>query len=131
MASTGTGGEPRAEEIVSLPLDAVPVTGCIAASEGRVLLARVEGEVVAYRNACLHRGSRLDDGAVRSGIVTCPAHLWRYRLADGACLNSAGALARLRCEVVGDEVRVRLPAAGPEPLREVLRAHARSWRRGS
>lgn len=130
MASSGTGGDPRAEEIVSLPLDAVPVTGATAAADGRVLLARVDGEVVAYRNACLHRGSRLDEGAVRAGIVTCPAHLWRYRLADGACLNSPGSLTRLRCEVEGDEVRVRLPAAATEPLREVLRAHARSWRRG-
>ena len=116
-------------EVVLFPVADVPETGCVAAGDGRVLLAHVDGEVVAYRNACLHRGSRLDGGVVRAGTITCPAHLWRYRLSDGSCLNAEGTLARLPSRVIEDQVHVVLPPAEPEGIRERLLAHAKSWKR--
>lgn len=108
---------------------AVPEGGCVTTAEGRVLLTRVGDTVVAYRNACLHKGSRLDAGVVRNGVLTCPAHLWRYRLADGTCLNADGTLERLSCRVVDGRVEVELPADAAGSLREQLLAHARTWRR--
>ncbi len=108
---------------------AVPEGGCVTAAEGRVLLARVGGTIVAYRNACLHKGARLHTGVVRDGVLTCPAHLWRYRLADGTCLNAEGTLQRLPCRVLDGQVEVDLPAEDSASLREQLLAHARTWRR--
>ena len=61
---------------------------CRAVAGGEVLLALVDGRVVAYRNRCLHRGARLETGVVRDGILTCPLHFWRYRLADGRVVGA-------------------------------------------
>ncbi len=108
---------------------AVPEAGCVTAAEGRVLLARAGGRIVAYRNACLHKGARLDTGVVRDGVLTCPAHLWRYRLDDGTCLNAEGTLERLPCRVLDGQVEVEVPAVSTAPLREQLLTHARTWRR--
>ena len=33
---------------------------------------------------CPHMGASLAGGFVEDGIVTCPWHYWRFRLADGA-----------------------------------------------
>ena len=42
------------------------------------------GDLHAFHNACLHRGTRLADGcgASRDGTIRCPYHAWRYAL-DG------------------------------------------------
>ena len=115
-----------------VPLAAIPESGCLAVADGRVLLARVDGEVVAYVNACLHRGAALDTGVVRAGTLTCPAHLWRYRLADGGCLTGPGGLQPVPVAVVDGEVEVVPPAGASDTagsLRERLLEHARGWER--
>ena len=48
------------------------------------------GRLYALDNVCLHAGSPLDDGAVWRGCVTCPWHGWRYELASGDLMTSAG-----------------------------------------
>ncbi len=119
-------------EPLRVALSSIPEQGCRAVADGRVLLARVDGEVVAYVNSCLHRGSAMDTGVVREGTLTCPAHLWRYRLTDGACLNGPGRLQPVPAAVVDGDVEVTPPAGDPDlatTLRERLLAHARAWER--
>ncbi len=43
-----------------------------------------DGQYFAIDDVCPHMGSSLGGGYVEDGIVTCPWHAWRFRLADGA-----------------------------------------------
>lgn len=102
---------------------------CRPAAGGVVLVARVDGEVVAYRNRCLHKDAPLDDGLVRDGTVTCPLHFWRYRLADGRKVGSEVGLEPVPVTVVDGEIIVAPPQPGTSSVREMLLEHARTWRR--
>ncbi len=42
------------------------------------------GQLFAIDDVCPHMGASLSEGYVAGGIVTCPWHAWRFRLADGA-----------------------------------------------
>ena len=101
----------------------VPFDGCLAVLGGRVLLARVAGDLVAYRNQCLHRATPLDGGLVRGGIVTCPLHFWRYDLTDGRNLAGGGSLERVEAWTDDGDVLV-VPPPAPTSLRQLLRDHA-------
>ena len=66
-----------------------------------------DGRYFAIDDVCPHMGASLGEGCVEAGIVTCPWHGWRFRLADGAWADSP----RIRIgtypvQVVGDDVRV-------------------------
>ena len=107
-------------------------TSRIVEGAGRsVAVFNVDGELYALDNACAHRGSSLGDGVVRNGVVTCPAHLWRYDVRTGLRSDAPGyAVASYQVTVEDDEVFVEVPA--PEParsIRDVLLEHARTWRR--
>jgi nitrite reductase (NADH) small subunit/3-phenylpropionate/trans-cinnamate dioxygenase ferredoxin subunit len=43
-----------------------------------------QGKFYAIDDVCPHMGASLSGGYVENGIVTCPWHAWRFRLADGA-----------------------------------------------
>lgn len=45
---------------------------------------RVGEQFFAIDDMCPHAGASLGGGPVEDGIVTCPWHYWRFRLADGA-----------------------------------------------
>lgn len=62
----------RAEEVTSAPRRVVLL--------GRpVVLFRSGGEVVAFRDLCIHRGARLSLGKVTpAGHLQCPYHGWEY-----------------------------------------------------
>src|SRR5262249_36570492 len=47
-----------------------------------------QGKYYAIDDVCPHMGASLGDGYVENGIVTCPLHAWRFRLADGAWADS-------------------------------------------
>jgi nitrite reductase/ring-hydroxylating ferredoxin subunit len=121
--------------VVTVPRAAVPVGGCLAVGPaGEALLVDVDGEVVAYRNRCLHVGRRLDGGVVRDGVLTCPHHLWRYRIDDGRCVAGGAAatgrsLAPLPTDTRGTEVAVTLPTTASVGMRDRLLDHARTWDR--
>jgi nitrite reductase (NADH) small subunit/3-phenylpropionate/trans-cinnamate dioxygenase ferredoxin subunit len=53
---------------------------------GNKLIAvfRVQGQFFAIDDVCPHMGASLSGGYLEEGIVTCPWHAWRFRLADGA-----------------------------------------------
>jgi methylxanthine N1-demethylase len=49
-------------------------------------IARLDGEVVCFRDICAHRGAAVSLGAVDNGELRCPYHGWTYR-ADGMCTS--------------------------------------------
>jgi 3-phenylpropionate/trans-cinnamate dioxygenase ferredoxin subunit len=112
------------------PVADVPEDRCIAVGGGRAVVVRVGGELRAFENRCLHQESRLDDGRVRNGVLSCPLHFWRYRVEDGSLIGSKRALPRFPIEVVDGEAFVLLPDDGPDvPLRQRLLERAREYDR--
>lgn len=74
----------REEELPS-PGDFVEYT----IGDQSVLVVRTEGgEISAYYNSCLHRGTRLAEGCgtFEGGQIRCRYHGWRYRLDGRVCL---------------------------------------------
>lgn len=70
------------------------------------------GRYFAINDVCPHMGASLSDGYVEQGIVTCPWHAWRFRLADGAWADNPRI--KIGCypvRVVNDEIQVALGAA--------------------
>src|SRR5438128_7180858 len=59
----------------------------------RLALVRLGGELVAFRDLCVHRGTPLSMGRVEGDLLVCAYHGWNYDR-DGAC--------------------VRIPQRGPE-----------------
>src|SRR3954453_10931165 len=49
-----------------------------------LVLVRLDGEVHAFRDLCVHRGTALSLGWVEDGCLVCPYHGWTYR-PDGGC----------------------------------------------
>ena len=49
-----------------------------------IALFHHDGQYFAIDDVCPHMGTSLGGGYVEDGIVTCPWHAWRFRLADGA-----------------------------------------------
>ncbi len=63
--------------------------GLAVTAEGRsIAIFRLGDGLVAYQGACLHRGGPLAEGHCRNGIVTCPAHWWRYDLRSGSRVDA-------------------------------------------
>lgn len=92
-------------------LDALPEGGTIAAElAGRMLLmARIDGQVTAFDNACAHLGLPLDGATITAGIITCTHHGFRYDLTSGECLTVPEvALFPHQVRVHGGNVDVRL-----------------------
>ena len=93
-------------------------------------MVRVGDELRAFQNRCLHQESMLDGGIVRSGVLSCPLHFWRYRIDDGALIGSKRSLPRFPIDVVDGEAFVLLPDADPDlPLRQRLLDRARDYNR--
>lgn len=70
------------------------------------------GQLYALDDVCPHMGASLSDGHVEKGIVTCPWHAWRFRLADGAWADSPRV--KTGCypvRVEGDKIQVQVEYA--------------------
>ncbi len=116
------------EEEVAAPGDFVEYT----IGEQSILVVRAaDGQVVAHHNACLHRGTRLAEGAgtFPDGTIRCRYHAWTYGL-GGALLHVVDehefehlppelCLAKVRVECWGGFVFVNLDA-NAEPLVDYL-----------
>lgn len=72
----------RVEEIVDGEGKMVEVAGRLIA------VFCHQGHYFAIDDVCPHMGASLSSGYVENGIVTCPWHAWRFRLADGAWADS-------------------------------------------
>jgi nitrite reductase (NADH) small subunit len=68
----------------------------------------------AIDDACPHMGASLVGGNVENGIVTCPWHAWRFRLADGAWAdNPRIKIGCYRVRVEDGAVQVEAPDPAP------------------
>lgn len=64
----------------------------------------------AIDDACPHMGASLSSGHLENGIVTCPWHAWRFRLADGAWADNPRI--KIGCypvRVEDDKIQIELP----------------------
>jgi toluene monooxygenase system ferredoxin subunit len=77
----------------------------------KVLIANVDGEVVAYEDRCAHQGVPLSRGQLeRVGCtLTCAAHGWQYDLRTGDGINPKGvALRRLPVKIEAGGILVEM-----------------------
>ena len=65
----------------------------------RVVLVRDLGRVYALAATCSHAGGPLDEGTVHGGMIECPWHQSRFRLADGAVERGPAASPQFSCHV--------------------------------
>ena len=81
-----------------------------------IAVFRQDGRYFAIDDTCPHMGASLSGGCVENGIVTCPWHAWRFRLADGAWADNPRI--KIGCypvRVQGDDVQVQAPDPPPRP----------------
>jgi nitrite reductase (NADH) small subunit len=81
----------------------------VQVGERLIALFYVGGAYHAIDDVCPHMGASLSGGCVENGIVTCPWHAWRFRLADGAWADNPRI--KIGCypvRVEGDEVQVQV-----------------------
>ena len=75
-----------------------------------------EGRYYAIDDVCPHMGASLSGGYLENGIVTCPWHAWRFRLADGAWADNPRI--KIGCypvKVEDDVVQVQVEDRQPRP----------------
>jgi nitrite reductase (NADH) small subunit/3-phenylpropionate/trans-cinnamate dioxygenase ferredoxin subunit len=81
----------------------------IAAGNKLIAVFNQGGNYYAIDDVCPHMGASLGDGYVEDGVVTCPWHAWRFRLADGAWAdNPRLKIGSYSVRVVGDEIQVQI-----------------------
>ena len=86
----------------------------VALGKRLIAVFHERGQYFAIDDTCPHMGASLSGGYVANGIVTCPWHAWRFRLADGAWAdNPRIKIGSYPVRVEGDQIQVQLPA-GPE-----------------
>jgi nitrite reductase (NADH) small subunit/3-phenylpropionate/trans-cinnamate dioxygenase ferredoxin subunit len=90
--------------------EVVPGEGKLVELGGKLIaIFFVNGEYFAIDDVCPHMGGSLSEGAVEQGIVTCPWHGWRFRLADGAWADSPRIkIGSYPVRVVDQEIQVQI-----------------------
>jgi 3-phenylpropionate/trans-cinnamate dioxygenase ferredoxin subunit len=53
-----------------------------------VLLIRVDGELHAIRNKCVHMACPLEGGLLEGHTLSCPCHEWRFDVRTGRFLDA-------------------------------------------
>jgi Fe-S cluster biogenesis protein NfuA/nitrite reductase/ring-hydroxylating ferredoxin subunit len=76
-----------------------------------VIVARIDGRLTAYVNACAHQGLPLDSAMLdpEAGTLTCPWHGFCYDALSGECMSAPGAqLEQLPLRVDEGHVWIRI-----------------------
>lgn len=74
---------------------------------------KTEEGIFAIDAMCPHAGANLAKGGVCDGAVSCPVHLWRFRLSDGKYLDADAERFNVKTYAVrieDEQVLVKLPA---------------------
>ncbi|AUH42250.1 Rieske (2Fe-2S) protein [Streptomyces sp. CMB-StM0423] len=82
----------------------------VALGEERVALFYADGDVFAFRDACVHKGKSLARGTVLHGRVVCPGHQWAFDLRTGQADDREECQPRYEVRVADGGVWLR-PAA--------------------
>ena len=110
------------------PVDGLPTDRCVAVDDGRFIVFRVGSEVHVWPNRCLHQDTPLAGGWIRDGVLTCPAHFWRYELPSGRLIGSDQQIEQLPVTIIDGQAVVTVPDPPPaRSIREQLLDHARQW----
>lgn len=74
-----------------------------------VLLAKVDGQVYALDDTCVHAGCSLAGGSLNGTVVTCPCHGSQYDVRDGRVLNGPATMNEpaYDVQVIGGMVEVK------------------------
>jgi NADPH-dependent 2,4-dienoyl-CoA reductase/sulfur reductase-like enzyme/nitrite reductase/ring-hydroxylating ferredoxin subunit len=99
--------------------DAIPFDGVLLGRVGddRVILARLEGEIVAVGANCTHYQGPLEEGLRVGDTIRCPWHHACFSLRTGAALEAPALspLPRWEVDIEGDRVRVGRPCSPESP----------------
>lgn len=82
-----------------------------------VLLAQVDGSLVAYGDRCSHRGGPLSEGRREDDCVRCPWHDSRFDLRDGSVTGGPATRPQPRYEVRTEGGRIEIRAGEQSALR--------------
>jgi nitrite reductase/ring-hydroxylating ferredoxin subunit/uncharacterized membrane protein len=119
--NTGVGVDPATFE--DFPEDWTPVLADAALGEGElkgaeaggvpVCVARVNGQVHALWDTCVHRGGSLADGELDGNCVVCPLHTSAFRLQDGSVERGPATYPQpvLEARVNDGSIEVRAPSS--------------------
>src|SRR2546427_5315499 len=79
----------------------------VEANGKAVALFNVDGAVYALDNTCLHRGGPLGEGFLEGDVVTCPWHMWEYKVKTGENLRDSNIkVASYPVQVEGGDIKV-------------------------
>lgn len=91
----------------------------VAVGPRLIAVFRQDGAYFAIDDVCPHMGASLAGGCVEHGVVTCPWHAWRFRLADGAWAdNPRIKIGSYPVRVVEDQVQIQIPAPASRAVAE-------------
>ena len=86
--------------------------GKVEAQGVNVLLARVNGEILAIGEVCSHLGGPLSEGKLKDGCVTCPWHGSTFKLEDGQVVHGPATLPQPKFDVRVANGRIFLKGKG-------------------
>ena len=74
-----------------------------------ILVADLDGEIVATAGVCPHEDVSLIDGHLEGDEIVCPGHGYHFDLRSGRCAHAPRlVLRRYKVSILGDEVWVDL-----------------------
>ena len=75
--------------VAAARLDQIPDGAglCVIVNNTPIALFQWNGGVYAIDDRCMHMGMSLASGVMENGVVECPGHGWRFRIADGAWVS--------------------------------------------
>lgn len=74
------------------------------------------GNWVALKNSCLHRGGPVATGSLQGDVITCPWHGLQYNVTNGRMLDDGSATLEMYPVSIRDgEIHLSVPVAEAEP----------------
>ena len=76
-----------------------------------VVVANVDGKVLAFGNSCTHKGGPLGEGTLEGDVVTCPWHGGEFSAKSGEVLGPPPAqpVSTYQVELDGDDIKIAKP----------------------